>query len=356
MNPASVMDVCEDRLADRPEWDSSPDLHAFRNSPAMGLLHDIIERVSGTDVTILVWGESGVGKEIVARRVHQLSPRRERPFVKVNCAALPGELLESELFGHERGAFTGAHRVKPGKFEVANTGTMFLDEIGELPLPLQAKLLQVLQDGQFSRLGSQQDIQVDVRVIAATNKNLSELIERGGFREDLYYRLNVVNIRVPALRERIAEIPILVSRFLQQYSKQYNRPPLEVTAETMRCFMGYSWPGNVRELENLVKRVVLLGNQEWVCEQLAAQPERHARALPASATSEPRWASLATELVDGRAGPGLKDIGRQAARTAERAVLKEVLEQVRWNRRVAARRLKISYKALLHKIRLFGLG
>jgi two-component system response regulator AtoC len=304
----------------------------------------------------LVWGESGVGKEIVARRLHDLSPRRDRPFVKVNCAALPGELLESELFGHERGAFTGAHRVKPGKFELANTGTMLLDEIGELPLPLQAKLLQVLQDGQFSRLGSQQDIKVDVRVISATNKNLSEVIEQGGFREDLYYRLNVVNIRVPALRERIVEIPILVEHFLRQYSQQYNRPQREISAETLRRFMDYGWPGNVRELENLVKRVVLLGNEEWVCQQLAAWQEKAAPSLPNLPAPGARWAALASELTAGPAAPGLKDIARQAARTAERAVLKEVLEQVRWNRRLAARRVKISYKALLQKIRLLGLG
>ena len=342
--------------SDQPDWNGSPELCAFQNSPAMRLLHDVIERVAGTDVTVLVWGESGVGKEIVARRLHQLSPRRELPFVKVNCAALPGELLESELFGHERGAFTGAHRVKPGKFEVANTGTMFLDEIGELPLPLQAKLLQVLQDGQFSRLGSHQDIKVDVRVISATNKNLGELIEQAGFREDLYYRLNVVNIRVPALRERIPEIPILVSHFIQQYSLQYNRPNREISPDTLRRFMEYGWPGNVRELENLVKRVVLLGNEDWVSEELAVHQERFVGTSPSHPPSEPRWASLASELVAGRAGPGLKDIARQAASTAERALLKEVLEQVRWNRRLAARRLKISYKALLHKIRLLGLG
>jgi two-component system response regulator AtoC len=341
-------------LPDRLDHEASVHLWAFRNSAPMRTVHDMIERVAGTDVTVLVWGESGVGKEIVARRIHELSPRRDRPFIKVNCAALPGELLESELFGHERGAFTGAHRVKPGKFELASTGTMFLDEIGELPLPLQAKLLQVLQDGQFSRLGSQQDIKVDVRVISATNKNLGELVERSGFREDLYYRLNVVNIRVPALRERIVEIPILVERFLRQYSQQYNRPRQEISAETLRHFMDYPWPGNVRELENLVKRVVLLGNEEWVCQQLGAQET--SVAVPSSIPAVgARWAALASELTAGPSAPGLKDISRQAARSAERAVLKEVLEQVRWNRRLAARRLKISYKALLHKIRLLGL-
>jgi two-component system response regulator AtoC len=335
------------------EWASPHEDHVFRTSPAMRLLHDMIERVAEADVTVLIWGESGVGKELVAHRVHTLSPRRERPFIKVNCAALPGELLESELFGHERGAFTGAHRVKPGKFEVANTGTMFLDEVGELPLPLQAKLLQVLQDGQFSRLGSPQDVKVDVRVIAATNRNLSELVERAGFRKDLYYRLNVVNIRVPALRERAIEIPILVNHFLRQYSRQYNRPQREISAETLRRFMSYSWPGNVRELENLVKRLVLLSNEEWVCEQLGAQSETPVPALPHQPGA--RWASLANEIVAGRAAAGLKDIARQAARSAERALMKEVLERVHWNRRMAARCLKISYKALLQKIRLFGL-
>jgi two-component system response regulator AtoC len=340
----------------RPAWDSSPDLYAFRNSPPMRTLHDMIERVAGTDVTVLVWGESGVGKEIVARRLHDLSPRRDRPFIKVNCAALPGELLESELFGHERGAFTGAHRVKPGKFELANTGTMFLDEIGELPLPLQAKLLQVLQDGQFSRLGSQQDIKVDVRVISATNKNLGELIEQGGFREDLYYRLNVVNIRVPALRERTVEIPILVEHFLRQYSQQYNRPHREISAETLRQFMDYSWPGNVRELENIVKRIVLLGNERWVHEQLAVWEEKPLRGRPSVPAPAARWASLVGEMTAGPTAPGLKDIARQAARAAERVVLKEVLDQVHWNRRAAARQLKISYKALLQKIRSLGIS
>jgi two-component system response regulator AtoC len=337
------------------DWQGSLEDHVFRTSPAMRLLHDMIERVAGADVTVLIWGESGVGKEIVAHRLHMLSPRRDRPFVKVNCAALPGELLESELFGHERGAFTGAHRVKPGKFEVANSGTMFLDEIGELPLPLQAKLLQVLQDGQFSRLGSQQDVTVDVRVVAATNRDLSELVERAGFRKDLYYRLNVVNIRVPALRERVVEIPILVSYFLRHYSRQYDRPQLEISAETLQRFMSYSWPGNVRELENMVKRLVLLSNEEWVCEHFATQAGAQSHHLSGQPGTEQRWASLASEIVAGRAAPGLKDIARQAARSAERALLKEVLERVHWNRRMAARCLKVSYKALLQKIRLFGL-
>ena len=195
----------------------------FENSPRMKAIKEMIDQVADTDATVLVWGESGVGKELVARAIHDCSPRRERTFVKVNCAALPLELLESELFGYERGAFTGAHKRKLGKFELADGGTIFLDEIGEMPLPLQAKLLHVLQDREFARLGSGRDIKVDVRVVASTNKDLERAVAQGGFREDLYYRLNVVNILVPPLRDRPEEIPILAEHFWQKYSRQYNR-------------------------------------------------------------------------------------------------------------------------------------
>src|SRR5262245_42407148 len=244
----------------------------FTNSMRMHVVKDMIDRVAGTDATVLVWGESGVGKELVTRAIHDKSPRRDRPFVKVNCAALPLELLESELFGYERGAFTGAHRQKPGKFELANTGTIFLDEIGEMPMPVQAKLLQVLQDREFSRLGSQSDIRVDVRVIAATNKDLGRLVQQGHFREDLYYRLNVLNIHVPPLRERQEEIPVLVEYFLDLYSREYGRPRHEVSAETMQLFMDHGWRGNVRELENIIKRIVALGNEAQVIQEITRRP------------------------------------------------------------------------------------
>jgi len=212
----------------------------FENSPRMKAIKEMIDQVADTDATVLVWGESGVGKELVARAIHDCSPRRERTFVKVNCAALPLELLESELFGYERGAFTGAHKRKPGKFELADGGTIFLDEIGEMPLPLQAKLLHVLQDREFARLGSGRDIKVDVRVVASTNKDLERAVAQGGFREDLYYRLNVVNILVPPLRDRPEEIPILAEHFCQKYTRQYNRQRVLLSRDILERFLAHS--------------------------------------------------------------------------------------------------------------------
>ncbi len=334
----------------------------FMNSMRMHAVKDMIDRVAGTDATVLVWGESGVGKELVTRAIHDKSPRRERPFVKVNCAALPLELLESELFGYERGAFTGAHRQKPGKFELANTGTIFLDEIGEMPMPVQAKLLQVLQDREFSRLGSQSDIRVDVRVIAATNKDLARLVQQAHFREDLYYRLNVLNIHVPPLRERQEEIPVLVEYFLDIYSREYGRPRQEVSAESMQLFMDYPWRGNVRELENIIKRIVALGNESQVVQELTRRPPEATEAAPAvvSPAALPATGPAApTPAAAGRRWDeslGLREIARRAAREAEETALKEVLDRVRWHRVEAARRLKVSYKTLLRKMQECGLA
>ena len=246
----------------------------FGNSERMLEVRDLIERVSDTDVTVLIRGESGTGKELVARALHERSLRRDKPFVKVNCAALPTELLESELFGFEKGAFTGAIQHKPGKFEFANHGTMFLDEIGDMSFPLQAKLLQVLQDGEFSRLGGKADVQVDVRVIAATNRDLETAVAQGQFREDLYFRLNVVTINLPPLRERREEIPVLTDHFLKKYSVQYNKPMTAVSAELARQFVEYDWPGNVRQLENLIKRMVVLGTEAPILKELQ-QPLVH---------------------------------------------------------------------------------
>jgi two-component system response regulator AtoC len=326
-------------------WEEGP---AYLNSLRMRGVKALVDRAAGTDATVLVWGESGVGKEMVARTLHRLSQRRDRPFVKVNCAALPPDLLESELFGYERGAFTGAHRQKPGKFELADTGTIFLDEIGEFPLNIQAKLLQVLQDREFSRLGGRRDINVDVRVVAATNKNLEALAASGRFREDLFYRLNVVSIHVPPLRERREEIPILVEHFLDEYSRRYGQGRLDLSPGTLRSLLQHAWPGNVRELENVAKRIVVLGTDDWVAGELGpacpapVQPGRPARGGRAFRPANP------DEL-------GLKEIARRAARDAERVALKTVLEQVRWHRVEAARRLRISYKTLLQKIRDCGL-
>src|SRR5216117_305078 len=240
----------------------------FGHSERMAEVRDLIDRVADTDVTVLVRGESGVGKELVARALYASSLRRDRPFVKVNCAALPTELLESELFGFERGAFTGAIQHKPGKFEFANHGTMFLDEIGDMSFPLQAKLLQVLQDGEFARLGGKHDVKVDVRVIAATNRDLEQMVTLGQFREDLFFRLNVVCINLPPLRERRDEIPILSDYLMKKYSVQYNKPYSELSQETMRLLMDYDWPGNIRELENLIKRAVVLSSEEPIRKEI----------------------------------------------------------------------------------------
>jgi two-component system, NtrC family, response regulator AtoC len=324
----------------------------FTNSPGMRAIKTIIDNVATTDVTVLVSGESGVGKEMILRALHAKSARRSHPFLKVNCAALPLELLESELFGYERGAFTGAHRQKAGKFEVANKGTIFLDEIGDIPWPLQAKLLHVLQDREFSRLGSEQNVRVEARMVAATNQDLAQLVQQRLFREDLYYRLNVVNIRVPPLRRRREEIPLLVDYFLRRFSQQYGRRRSAVSAETMLRFMRYAWPGNIRELENIIKRIVVLETETWVTEELVVGEERP-EDDPAPVDAPPR-----KTVVDDRQefdGLGLKEIGRRAAARAERNALQRVLEDVHWNRMEAARRLKVNYKTILNKIVEYGI-
>ena len=297
----------------------------------------IIKSISDTDTTVLIRGESGVGKDLIARAVHQASIRSDGPFVKVNCAAIPSDLLESQLFGHEKGAFTGAHRRKFGQFEYANKGTLFLDEIAELPLALQAKLLHVLQDFRFSRVGGHAVIAVDARVIAATNRDLERAMERGAFREDLYYRLNVVDIRVPPLRERRDEIPTLTAYFLAKFNAQYGRNK-QLSPETLARLQQFPWSGNVRELENAVRRLVVLADGELAVEALAA-PRRN----------------VVVDVQRATFSEGLREIARRGAREAERKALAEVLDRVSWNRAEAARILKVSYKTLLNKISECGL-
>ena len=340
----------------------------FGNSDRMAEVRELIERVADTDVTVLIRGESGTGKELVARALYASSLRGDKPFVKVNCAALPTELLESELFGFERGAFTGAIQQKPGKFEFANHGTMFLDEIGDMSFPLQAKLLQVLQDGEFARLGGKHDVRVDVRVVAATNRDLDKAVADGQFREDLFFRLNVVSIALPPLRERREEIPLLTDYFLKKYSVQYNKPALEIGSVTRRLFMEHDWPGNIRELENLIKRAVVLGTEIPIRKELT---QSMAMAMQRAATSPSRPAPAATTPAAAPARPpspaamaaaaaeagnySLKDISRSAAREAERELILKMLQQTRWNRKETAEILGISYKALLYKIKENGL-
>ncbi len=316
-------------------------------SEKMAAVRRLIERVADSDATVLVRGETGTGKELVARGLRWHSMRRDKPFVKVNCAALPADLLESELFGFERGAFTGAFQAKPGKFEAADEGTIFLDEIGEMSLSLQAKLLQVLQDGEFSRLGGLAEVRVDVRIVAATNCDLERAVASGLFREDLYFRINVVEITLPPLRERRDDIPLLTEHFLRTQSAQArSRTVPTLSAATRELFASYDWPGNVRELENLVKRVVVLGDEGAAAEAI----ERRQITVPARPQPEPCQPTAAQ--ADGASRlTSLKDIGRTAAREAERVAILDMLERTRWNRKEAAGILGISYKALLYKIK-----
>jgi len=323
------------------------------DNPKMREIRDIIEQVADTDITVLVRGDSGTGKEVVARTLFQLSGRRDQPFVKVNCAALPSELLESELFGFEKGAFTGAHKRKLGKFEYANHGTIFLDEISEMHPSLQAKLLQVLQDGEFSRLGSESDVHVDTRIIAATNRNLEDAVAEGAFREDLYYRLNVVTVHLPPLRDRKDAIPLLVEQFLQKNNEQYRKNVTHLSPATLEIFMKYNWPGNVRELDNLVRRMVVLGNEGAVVEEIKLTGSRQQEREEAS--DSPDLESLGADFSNEQ-GIDLKAISRRAAQLAEKGVIEKVLQETRWNRKVAAERLQISYKALLYKMKENGLS
>jgi two-component system response regulator AtoC len=310
-------------------------------SPAMRTVRDMITKVATTNAAILLTGESGVGKEVVARAIHRASPRSTKQFLKVNCAALPGELLESELFGHQRGAFTGAYRDKPGKFELAEKGTLMLDEIGEVPLRLQAKLLHVLQDGEFARVGGERILSTDVRVLAATNRDLAVEIAAGRFREDLYYRLNVIEIRIPPLRERRDEIPALVDHFLATANAAYSRN-VEIPAATRRRLLEHAWPGNIRQLENVIKRIVVLGTAAGLEQELAVSGTGAAPAMATVTTT------ITGADADGRLD--LKAIARRAARDAERIAIADMLERTHWNRAKAARVLGISYKALLYKI------
>ena len=302
-------------------------------SARMHAIARTIDEVADTDATILIRGECGVGKDYVARTIHAVSPRRDKPFVKVNCAAIPVGLLESEMFGHERGAFTGAYRRKPGQFEQADGGTIYLDEVAELPLALQAKLLHAVQDLRFTRVGSCRSVDIDTRVVAATNQNLEEAMARGEFRPDLYYRLNVVEITVPPLRERLEEIPALASNFLARFNAQYGRHK-QISPVAMTRLMQHAWPGNVRELENVVRRLVVLEG-----EQVIHGLRRRAAVIAGGSA----------------AAESLRAVARRGAREAESRALREVLDGVRWNRAEAARILQVSYKTLLNKIVECGL-
>lgn len=318
--------------------ETPPEAIVFGQSEVMRSVRERLAKVASANVPVLIQGESGTGKDIIARMVHTLSPWKTGPYVKVNCPAIPGTLLESELFGYEKGAFTGAYGSKPGRVEMAHRGTLFLDEISELDPALQSKLLQLLQDGQFCRIGAQEDKKVEVRIVCATNRILEVEIENGTFRQDLYYRINVVNIQLPPLRDRRGDVEDLINYFLEYYNRKYNCRARPVSSEMLAVLQKYHWPGNIRELENLIKRYVILGNEEVISSDLVAH--------------EPEYFNPDVNLD----GPiSLKKITRQAVREIERKVILKVLQNHHWNRKQAARALSISYRALLYKIREAGL-
>jgi DNA-binding NtrC family response regulator len=317
--------------------------HSFvRSSKRMRDLESQAALVARADIPLLILGESGTGKEILALYTHKLSARSQNIFLKVNCAAVPADLLESELFGYEQGAFTGAIKTKPGKFEVCTGGTIFLDEIGEMPAILQAKLLQVLQDGTFSRLGSRSPMKVDVRVIAATNINMKEAMANKTFREDLYYRLNGFTLSIPPLRERKEEIPVFAEYFMRKGAKRYGRDPLAFSTNLLNALSEHSWPGNLREMENVINRYLVLGDENSILEELS--PSTVYQGGP----------TLVQESPNGAAG--LKAMVRSLKGDAESTAIAQVLEGTGWNRKAAANDLQISYKALLYKIKQYDLS
>jgi len=304
----------------------------------MQVVRQKVERAAGLNVPILILGESGTGKEVLARFVHTRSPWHNGPFVKVNCPAIPGTLLESELFGFQKGAFTGAHAAKPGRIEMAQGGTLFLDEIAELDASLQAKLLHVLQDGHFTRIGDHEEKRMDARVVCATNRQLQREIESGGFRSDLFYRINVIAITLPSLRDRRDDVPYLAEYLREQFNRRFQREAPPLSAETLHLLRQRDWPGNIRELENCMARYVVLGSEESF---FAERTEKS----PAHFSYEP--------TPDGNIP--LKHIAQQVTRKMERDVILKVLQANHWNRRKAAEVLKISYRALLYKVRQAGL-
>ena len=333
-----------DRLAG--EFDESEDDFVWASAP-MRRVRDLLDQVADTDVTVLIQGESGSGKEVVARTLHAVSSRSGKPFVKVNCAALPEDLLESELFGYEKGAFTGAHQRKQGKFEFAHKGTIFLDEIAEMSPGLQAKLLQVLQDNEFTRLGGNREIHVDVRVVCATNRKLDQMVKRRTFRKDLFFRLNVVSVMLPPLRERREEIPRLVESFARRFAVRYGKPIPEFSDRLINALERYSFPGNVRELENMIKRVIVLENEDLVLQEMLRYEHGE--------RGGSRLRSLIEEIEATAGEIPLREVGRRAALEAEREAIDRALHHTNWNRKQAARLLGVSYKTLLQKIRGCGL-
>jgi nitrogen regulation protein NR(I) len=322
-------------------------------SPSMIEVYNIVDKVADTPSTVLITGESGTGKELIARALHESSSRKDKPFIRVNCAAIPRDLIESELFGYEKGAFTGAVTSKPGRFELADQGTLFLDEIGEIPVNMQVKLLRALQEQEFERVGGIKTISVDVRLVAATNRDLALEIERGAFREDLFYRLNVVQVQLPPLRDRKSDIPLLVSHFVRRFNERLRKTVKGVDDAAMEALLAHPWRGNIRELENVIERCILFAEGDRVCVEDLPAPVRRPHGDDVLRTTPVDL--VAGEPVDPDGKLGLKEAVREAAAKVERELVVRALEQTTGNVTHAARLLKISRKSLQTKMKELGL-
>ena len=352
----SIEKAWKERIARGPLNDSL--VVIVGQSPQLMSIRKRIQKVAERDVTVLITGETGTGKELIARSVHHYSHRRKRPLVKINCGALPDELLESEIFGFQRGAFTGADRHKPGRLQMARGGTLFVDEIGDLSLSLQVKLLQIFEDEAVSPLGSTKDETVDIRVVAATNSNLWEKVREGSFRKDLFYRLKVVHMDVPPLRTRKEDIPLLTHYFMNKYCFDLKRGVLDIPDKIAELFLAYPWPGNVRELENMIRRAIILRNWDFAFKDLSHE----ARDQEGKKEGSYKVASLGADWRDDKMSRlfrendfSLKKIAKAYVSEAEREAILDTLSETQWNRREAARLLSVSYKTLLNRIKEFGL-
>ncbi len=320
----------------------------FSDSSQMNKIRTFIDEIAKTDITVLIKGETGTGKELVAQVIHSNSPRKDKPFIKVNCNAIPKGLLESELFGFEKGAFTGAYHQKPGKFELANHGTILLNDIAEIDISVQAKLLEVLQDGMFSRLGGEGDVIVNTRVITTTRDHLEKSMMEGHFREDLFFRINVINITLPPLRDRKDQILPLSQYYLDFYKKKYGKTKPSFSTKAIQIFKEYQWPGNIRELENMIKRMVIFGEENLILEDLSARSGKNG----ITSESPDRLLQIPSTGSDNF---NLKEAGKRAAEEAEKEMILNTLQETHWNRKKAAQLLHVSYKALLNKIQKYQL-
>jgi two-component system response regulator AtoC len=332
-------------------------------SAAIRAVYAVIEKVADTPSTVLITGESGTGKELIARALHEFSSWHAGPFIKINCAAIPKTLMESELFGYEKGAFTGAVGAKPGRFELAHGGTLFLDEIGEIPVEMQVKLLRVLQESEFERVGGIKTIKVDVRLVAATNRDLHAEVAASAFREDLYYRLNVVPIHLPPLRERREDIPLLVGHFIAKFNERLKKQITGIDAEAVERLAGYHWPGNIRELENVIERTMLFGEGPTIRASdlpgellgVGPPPDRYEERRPTPPHGTPVVSAAASLLVGGEAVSSLKEAVRAETERVERDLIQRALDETAGNVTQAARKLQISRKSLQTKMKELGL-